>query len=1534
MNNKIMLLCLCLMMFVVSNMRGAEVEMTKFATTSANMDEYISYSTAKGGGTANPAIYNEQIRLYQNADGSGGGNITITAKSGATITEVTIGSSQTTQIRWQVGETIDTTNTDLGKDSITTISSLSTNSVTCHCYGTDSRTRLYINYLRVVYEVNESNTPDEGGNTPIEPQEEYWELVTNAASLVIDDQVVIVAKDIACALGADKGNNRGQADVVKSNNTITFGEGVQMLTLEQGTIEGTYALSVDTGYLYAASSDKNQLKTRATKDDNASWLITITDSIATIQAQGENERNLLKYNISASVFSCYSSSSTVGDVTIYKHVGAISRPIYFVNSQSWDNVYVYAWNEETGIDNATWPGESALKADYQINGYDVYYYVAEQGKYTHCIFNSYIGTQTVDLAWNSGKYCYNDVWYTYDELVSNDNNDVEQSTYTVAGSSGLLGTHWDVTDTTNNMTQLEDGTYQLIKTDLALVAGTYEYKVVKDHSWNWCLPLYANEVLPIDKDGIYTVTFTLDLTWQTISATAELQKETVVIPQVFLIGTMNDWDYTATQLQLAPDSLTASVAVVLNANTIYDYQMVVDGNWFTSFDGTMTRDNCQNWQFEHIENTNTYASIHTDIAGEYTFVWNYADNIVSVIYPDICSAVPELEWYNGIVISEMRTGWYKLSVSSLTEYASLTSVSLYNYLYNPVKVSVDYYTACEGYQIMQGTSTRFDTGVTTVNVNMDELMKYMNYIPNIEFVYLYISIDIIEHAYQTIMDYVCEGTEYIDPITGEGHLIVEPYLIWMDTVHVHETLDSIYTFYITPIVAPEILNEYTLEQIGAIPRIVAGHPVDISGSTEAIMAYYNANDTETLADVLHVEWINGADVTLPCDAYSHAMTLLVTTACDNQLKVDYEFPVVYVDITETHIAACGSYTWNGITYTESGEYYLTNDEGCIVEILYLTILPTTVEQTDEATLCYGETYTWIDGNTYTQSGTYELVIPNILGCDSIIATLNLTILPMVEETIEEATIYDGEYYIWQGDIYTKGGSYSITYQNSHGCDSTVTLILTVRPIEDWELLEEIREDLITNHTWEYPWNMSAGAASLHGVTIENGHVVDINLDNNGLTGTFPTKILQLPRLEYLSLANNQLIGDAFTKIQTDMTTFVAANPTFVSSLITLDISYNQFTGNVGLLAMMTNIFPNLNMLIANNTRFQDVAPMLPKEMLVDLTVQDIDYVIPTHLSKLDINTTQIPTILLYDHEGQSYYTSPLAVGVANTPWLYSYGEEDWGIIIDVQEKHVECANGSAYTGKSGDTLYLSYPYAGVTYGSYCRMTLSFDMGDANFINGVDITDLQTTILYAFDEYGACAFNFTAANTYTDDKINVQDVIRTVDILLSTNMTNADTASINSLPLRTAPAKWDEAEIIVENNQIKLIATQPIAALRIQTTGDIQWQLNQLGLEQSVADNKVVGYSLIGDYIPAGETILGTYQGYATVDIAELSNIEANIVPAVIRNQNIPSGVDNIESDSNQEIYDVLGRKHNQMNYNGLYIIKSNNQYIKVYNYNK
>ena len=69
------------------------VTMTSFSAISASMDSVISYACAKGGGTSNPAVNSNQIRLYQNSAGTGGGYITITAADGHKISSVTIGSS-------------------------------------------------------------------------------------------------------------------------------------------------------------------------------------------------------------------------------------------------------------------------------------------------------------------------------------------------------------------------------------------------------------------------------------------------------------------------------------------------------------------------------------------------------------------------------------------------------------------------------------------------------------------------------------------------------------------------------------------------------------------------------------------------------------------------------------------------------------------------------------------------------------------------------------------------------------------------------------------------------------------------------------------------------------------------------------------------------------------------------------------------------------------------------------------------------------------------------------------------------------------------------------------------------------------------------------------------------------------------------------------------------------------------------------------------------------------------------------------------
>ena len=71
------------------------------------------------------------------------------------------------------------------------------------------------------------------------------------------------------------------------------------------------------------------------------------------------------------------------------------------------------------------------------------------------------------------------------------------------------------------------------------------------------------------------------------------------------------------------------------------------------------------------------------------------------------------------------------------------------------------------------------------------------------------------------------------------------------------------------------------------------------------------------------------------------------------------------------INTCGSYTWNGTTYTQSGTYIFNtkNKAGCdSTATLNLTITPASTSSTP-VTAC--DSYTW-NGTTYTQSGTYKI----------------------------------------------------------------------------------------------------------------------------------------------------------------------------------------------------------------------------------------------------------------------------------------------------------------------------------------------------------------------------------------------------------------------------------------------------------------------------------------------------------------------------------------------------------------------------------
>ncbi len=214
---------------------------------------------------------------------------------------------------------------------------------------------------------------------------------------------------------------------------------------------------------------------------------------------------------------------------------------------------------------------------------------------------------------------------------------------------------------------------------------------------------------------------------------------------------------------------------------------------------------------------------------------------------------------------------------------------------------------------------------------------------------------------------------------------------------------------------------------------------------------FNPNNTNTITAADLDSWASRVDA----DGFlyvrvSPKMTGNVTFTSAKPAETDPEGPVLDPVYTYESATICfgETYDWNGKTYTETGKYTYTtvaaNGADSIVT-LTLTVLPEVPVTNEKAAVCYGETYTWQD-QEYAESGEYSVTLQDVNGCDSVI-TLTLTVHPQTEATTEEVTVAYGETYEWHGVVYNESGEYTVTLQDENGCDYQATLILTVLPEE-------------------------------------------------------------------------------------------------------------------------------------------------------------------------------------------------------------------------------------------------------------------------------------------------------------------------------------------------------------------------------------------------------------------------------------------------------------------------------------------------------
>ena len=241
----------------------------------------------------------------------------------------------------------------------------------------------------------------------------------------------------------------------------------------------------------------------------------------------------------------------------------------------WAVVNAFAWG---GSSFGDWPGKALTKGE---DGW----YAVEVAEGANLVFSGAEGKpQTVDIEKVAKDICYDlgdlngEGKYTVKENTECKHGDEPQPemVYTIVGDASLVGSNWDLNDKANEMVEA-DGAYTLVKEDVSLTAGEYKYKVVGNHSWEvFQLPLEGDNLLNIEEDGTYTVTFTFDGK-ENLGATAKKTSGEVVV-KYYVAGTMNGWNPAGNEL------VDGKVVLHLEAAT-YQFKITKgDWKWEANFD--------------------------------------------------------------------------------------------------------------------------------------------------------------------------------------------------------------------------------------------------------------------------------------------------------------------------------------------------------------------------------------------------------------------------------------------------------------------------------------------------------------------------------------------------------------------------------------------------------------------------------------------------------------------------------------------------------------------------------------------------------------------------------------------------------------------------------------------------------------------------------------------------------------------------------------------------------------------------------------
>jgi len=295
-------------------------------------------------------------------------------------------------------------------------------------------------------------------------------------------------------------------------------------------------------------------------------------------------------------------------------------------------------------------------------------------------------------------------------------------------------------------------------------------------------------------------------------------------------------------------------------------------------------------------------------------------------------------------------------------------------------------------------------------------------------------------TYEASGDYVWETTtpEGCDKIVTL-HLTVNPLLTYIDDTIICANQFP-YTFH------GHVFNAAGI-QTGTLPSTVTGCDSTWTLTVEESPLLTASHTVSVCANDFPYTWLPyGHTFTEPG---SWTDTVPNPQGCDTIVTLTVvESPLLTASHTVSVCANDFPYTWQpyGHTFIEPGSWTDTvpNPQGCDTIVTLTVVESPLLTASHSVSICANDfPYTWQPyGHTFIEPGSWTDTIPNPQGCDTVV-TLTVDVFPVL---YGDTTAVACDSFMWYDGIHTEAGShdYEWTLTSTQGCDSIVTLHLTIR----------------------------------------------------------------------------------------------------------------------------------------------------------------------------------------------------------------------------------------------------------------------------------------------------------------------------------------------------------------------------------------------------------------------------------------------------------------------------------------------------------